>query len=96
MDHATEILFAGLRKNVFVNQDDNLGSAGEARLRLASLLPGLAKWGHLAMNGLPNELVDVRPSFFKKILVQFAEIRLIGFDGSERMRSTVGYHLYIL
>lgn len=28
--------------------------------RLASLLPGLARWSHLAVNTVPNELVDVR------------------------------------
>lgn len=40
---------------------------GEVKLRLAALLPGLARWSHLAINGLPNELVDVR--VFKFIFV---------------------------
>ncbi|TFK21212.1 hypothetical protein FA15DRAFT_696488 [Coprinopsis marcescibilis] len=30
----------------------------EVRIRLAGLLPGLARWSQLALDGLPNELVD--------------------------------------
>lgn len=66
-----EVLFDGLQKNVFVDPDmsvDGLGVGfgGEdsVRLRLAGLLPGLARWSHLALNSLPNELVDVSTLFF--------------------------------
>jgi peroxin-3 len=31
--------------------------------RLAGILPGLARWCHPALYGLPNELVEVRPGF---------------------------------
>jgi peroxin-3 len=57
LDRATEVLFDGLNKNVFVDLVDD--GVPEARLRLASLLPGLARWCHLALNGNPNELVYV-------------------------------------
>ena len=62
LDRATEVLFASLERNVFVDSDpgEGLGLGGGAvRIRLAGLLPGLAKWSQLAMRGLPNELVDV-------------------------------------
>ncbi|KAI0294005.1 Peroxin-3 [Russula brevipes] len=55
LDHATSLLFDGLSKNVFVGA---AGEDGEVRLRTASVLPGLARWSNLALNGLPNELVD--------------------------------------
>ena len=58
LDHATNLLFEGLSQNVFVGKE---GEEGEVRLRTASILPGLARWSSLALNGLPNELVDVRP-----------------------------------
>lgn len=61
LDTATEVLFAGLEKNVFVPNEPAPGDDVH-RIRLASLLPGLARWSQLALNGLPNELVDV--SFF--------------------------------
>jgi hypothetical protein len=61
LDTATEVLFAGLEKNVFVPNEPALGD-DVLRIRLAGLLPGLARWSQLALNGLPNELVDV--SFF--------------------------------
>ena len=61
MDTATEVLFAGLEKNVFVPKEPAQGD-DVLRIRLAGLLPGLARWSQLALNGLPNELVDV--SFF--------------------------------
>jgi hypothetical protein len=32
---------------------------GELRIRLASLLPKLARGSHLVMNGMPNEYVEV-------------------------------------
>jgi len=57
LDTATEVLFAGLEKNVFVPNEPAPGDDVH-RIRLASLLPGLARWSQLALNGLPNELVD--------------------------------------
>lgn len=30
----------------------------EVKVRLAGLLPGLARWSQLALNAVPNELVD--------------------------------------
>ncbi len=66
LDKATELLFNGLEKNVFggsTEWDDpnsSLGLTQEPRVRLAGMLPGLARWCHLALQGLPNELVDVR------------------------------------
>lgn len=63
LDRATDILFRGLEKNVFgsAEEDPNLLPAlgQEPRVRLASMLPGLARWCHLALEGLPNELIDV-------------------------------------
>jgi len=58
LDRATGLLFDGLSQNVFVGKE---GEEGEVRLRTASVLPGLARWSCLALDGLPNELVDVRP-----------------------------------
>ncbi|KAH9834807.1 Peroxin-3 [Rhodofomes roseus] len=61
LDQATETLFSGLRKNIFggasgpINFEEN---DEEARERLAAMLPGLSRWCHLALEGLPNELVD--------------------------------------
>jgi peroxin-3 len=61
LDRATGLLFDGLIQNVFVGLEEE---EGEVRLRTASVLPGLARWSSLALNGLPNELVDVRSSSF--------------------------------
>ncbi|TFK31913.1 Peroxin-3-domain-containing protein [Crucibulum laeve] len=58
LDRATEVLFNGLEKSVFAPQADVAAPGEDVRIRLASLLPGLARWSHLALNGLPNELVD--------------------------------------
>lgn len=55
LDRATSLLFDGLSQNVFVAQE---GEEGEVRLRTASVMPGLVRWSSLALNGLPNELVD--------------------------------------
>ncbi len=68
LDRATSLLFDGLSQNVFVGQE---GEESEVRLRTASVLPGLARWSSLALNGLPNELVDVRSSFLssKRIFI---------------------------
>ncbi|KAF8889722.1 Peroxin-3-domain-containing protein [Gymnopilus junonius] len=64
LDRAMEVLFESLENNVFARADD--GGDAEAlgvheskhRIRLAGLLPGLARWSQLALDGLPNELVD--------------------------------------
>jgi peroxin-3 len=61
LDRATAILFEGLEENVFVESTvDNSASGDELKFRLVGLLPGLARWSHLALNRLPNALVEVR------------------------------------
>lgn len=74
LDKATEVLFQGLEKNVFGGsssgwEDPNsaLGLTPEPRVRLAGMLPGLARWCHLALEGLPNELIDVRVSKLRRV-----------------------------
>ena len=62
LDNAVEVLFEGLEKNVFVDSTEEPGPE-PLKLRLAGLLPGLARWSHLALNALPNELVDVCANF---------------------------------
>ena len=61
LDRATDVMFDGLENNVFKPSGSFAGEdrIDEVRIRLAGLLPGLAKWSHLALNGLPNELIDV-------------------------------------
>lgn len=56
LDRATALLFDGLSQNVFVGEEGE--GEGEVQLRTAGVLPGLAKWSSLALNGMPNELVD--------------------------------------
>ena len=84
LDRATEVLFEGLEKNVFgrdaaaaaefAGEKDGAVGVEVERIRLAGLLPGLARWSQLALNGLPNELVDVRllspcSSFVRRALI---------------------------
>lgn len=65
LDQATETLFNGLEKNVFLETSvedgasSGLGLVPESRVRLAGMLPGLGRWCRLALEGLPNELIDV-------------------------------------
>ncbi|KAI0357695.1 hypothetical protein OH77DRAFT_1421788 [Trametes cingulata] len=60
LDRAMDVLFRGVEKHVFGShgeqEDATMGQ--EPRERLAAMLPGLARWCHLALEGLPNELVD--------------------------------------
>jgi len=63
LDRAMEVLFESLEKNVFswADEGEREGQGAhevEQRIRLAGLLPGLARWSQLALDGLPNELVD--------------------------------------
>lgn len=64
LDRATEVLLDGLRKNVFHTMDGTEMDVEIEKPRLANLLPGLARWSHLALNTVPNELVDVRQVIF--------------------------------
>lgn len=58
LDRATEILFTNLEKSLFLGSAPPVSPGEAVRIRLAGLLPGLARWSVLAMNGNPNELVD--------------------------------------
>lgn len=48
----------------------------EIKIRLAGLLPGLARWSQLALNAVPNELVDVSVRLFGFV----AFVRLPSFE----------------
>ncbi|RXW15691.1 hypothetical protein EST38_g10173 [Candolleomyces aberdarensis] len=72
LDRGVECLVTGLEKNVFVDSGVKRGGSGEGggaaagtaageeevRIRLAGVLPGLARWSQLALGGVPSELVD--------------------------------------
>ena len=68
LDRSADVLFDGIRDNLF---SPSQGQAVEdVRLRLAGMLPGLARWSSLALQGMPNVLVDVRCfSFQFEVLV---------------------------
>ena len=49
-----------------------VGGGGEVEIekpRLANLLPGLARWSHLALNTVPNELVEVSRELHIRIVI---------------------------
>ena len=58
LDYATEILLESLARDAFEPNRDPTGTT-EPRIKLAELLPALSKWSQLALESLPNELVDV-------------------------------------
>ncbi|KAF7315851.1 hypothetical protein MIND_00101600 [Mycena indigotica] len=58
LDHATDVLLTSVENAVFAPSADTVAPGEEVRIRLAGLLPGLARWSDLALNGVPNELVD--------------------------------------
>jgi len=62
LDRAVEVLLNGLEKNLFVAGEAREGE--EARVRFASLLPGLSRWSSLALRSIPCELVDVSDRSF--------------------------------
>ncbi|KAJ7071941.1 Peroxin-3 [Mycena amicta] len=58
LDRATDVLLSSVENAVFAPSADTVTPGEEVRIRLAGLLPGLARWSDLALNGLPNELID--------------------------------------
>jgi len=67
LDRATEVLFSSISPSAggeweFGDPSTADKGAGAStmneRVRLAALLPGLARWSQLALEGLPNVLVD--------------------------------------
>lgn len=65
LDRATDTLFKSIKDTIFVQDGSSVDKSGAPiQLRLASLLPGMARWSHSAFNNLPNELVDVRTGWY--------------------------------
>jgi peroxin-3 len=61
LDRVTDILIQGLREGVFEGgQEDDDSKVEKHSVRLAAMLPAVARWSHLAVNGIPNPLVEVR------------------------------------
>ena len=101
LDSATDALFRGVEKHVFGSHqlDDTLTGAQEPRERLAAMLPGLARWCHMALEGLPNELVDVRTPFLAPtttVRLVLIILRLTEFGGLEGSFCAFCHHLYQL
>jgi peroxin-3 len=69
LDRATGVLCAGIEASVFGCSDGPPG--GEDRIRLAALLPDLARWSQTVLGGLPNELIDVR-TYFSILVFHFS------------------------
>ncbi|KAF8336873.1 Peroxin-3 [Cantharellus anzutake] len=69
IERGVEALMRNLRENVYGmgsheggGDYDESGRGVEERaekVRLAAILPGVSRWAHLAVNGIPNELVEV-------------------------------------
>lgn len=57
LDRAAGELRAGLEINLFPTEDGVVSE--EPKVKLAAMLPGMARWSKLALTGLPNELLDV-------------------------------------
>jgi len=61
LDRGTAMFLDGLRKSAF-----GMGDHGQKiefdeqspTVRFAALLPAVARWSHLAVNGIPNELIE--------------------------------------
>lgn len=93
LDRATDILFKSIKDTIFVQDGSSVDETGAPlQLRLAGLLPGIARWSHLAFNGLPNELVDVRT--LEPFLYSCAYISFVTAPGRHpRGRSVLCHHL---
>jgi len=54
LETSFNLFFGYLEKEVF----DSTNRSSTQPLRLVDILPGMARWTHIAINSLPNELVD--------------------------------------
>ncbi|KDN42029.1 hypothetical protein RSAG8_07074, partial [Rhizoctonia solani AG-8 WAC10335] len=59
LDFGTIAMKDGLIRSGEFGEITNTGADGEnAKVKLAALLPGVARWTHLALNGVPNEIIE--------------------------------------
>ncbi len=100
LDRTTEVLFNGVKRDIFsthLQDDDASLEPAEHRERLAAMLPTLARWCHLALEGLPNELVDVRTAFLRALRDALTRCAAGAESGGHtRSYCTFGYYLYQL
>lgn len=80
LDRATDILFDGLRRTVFPDGVSSEGPSNPDKIRLAGMLPGVARWSHAAIHGTPNELVEVIFYFFASNHIIFINISIFVRD----------------
>lgn len=60
LDFGTIAMKDGLIRSGEFGEATNTSADNEAKVKLAALLPGVARWTHLALNGVPNEIIEVR------------------------------------
>lgn len=78
LDKATDVLLAGVESNIFGNpdaqgaawEDPNAAFGQEPRVRLANMLPPLARWSHVALEANPNELIDVSMARWSYVIIR--------------------------
>jgi len=54
LETSFDLFFGYLEREIF----DSANRSSAQHLRLVDILPGMARWSHIATNALPNELVD--------------------------------------
>jgi peroxin-3 len=61
IDWALDQFVNGMKREVFGEDTPAEGDEPptQNKLRFAALLPGVTRWSHLAVNAIPNELVEV-------------------------------------
>ncbi|KAG8933352.1 peroxin [Tulasnella sp. 418] len=88
LDAAFELLEAWIRTDIFEERESQGESGGdileeEPKMKLAAILPGIARWGHQAVNSIPTELVGVVTGL--REVSAFSAIIFSSFE--DRMRS---------
>jgi len=94
LDNATDVMFDGLRRSLFPAAPSEVPQPPQEKIRFAGLLPGIARWSHAAVNGTPNELVEV--SYW----ISFIVLKGLMFCKGVTRRTRVGwvfcYYLFVL
>jgi hypothetical protein len=67
------------------------------KVKLAALLPGVARWTHLALNGVPNEIIEVSLVIFLCCwVVSELGMCVVGFCRTQRSGWILGYRAFFL
>jgi hypothetical protein len=86
----------GLIRSGEFGEGTGTGDGEGEKVKLAALLPGVARWTHLALNGVPNEIIEASALFIALACANDLIVMVKGICRTERGGGILGNRALVI